>query len=239
MREVKSESVAILGFESIATESKFEDLPEIAQELWRKRYAYEEAAPALLYEERAPLHAEFSRIAVLGVGFLSIRSHKPPTFQIHMMEAQDEPTLLRQLADTLPPFPEKRYSLCVHNGIEFGYPYLCKRFFVHQLAIPYVLQVRHQKPWQREHLKDTMQLWNFGSRKSSISLRLLAYTLNLNPSQEFMKSSGRARRERYLETKNLEEMHQFCLEKMFVTAQVYLKLHHLPILEPKDMEMES
>ena len=59
-------------------------------------------------------------------------------------------------------------QICGHNLKEFDIPYICRRSMIHGLSLPAALQLHGKKPWQLDHLVDTMELWKFGDYNPKI-----------------------------------------------------------------------
>jgi 3'-5' exonuclease len=108
-----------------------------------------------------------------------------------------------------------------HNGLEFDFPYLCRRLIINKLTIPNILQVQGKKPWEINHI-DTLELWKFGDRKSYSSLELLAACLDVPSSKDGI--DGSKVNYTYYQEKNLEKIAQYCAKDVIVLTQIYLRL---------------
>ena len=86
---------------------------------------------------------------------------------------------------------EDKY-LCAHNGKEFDFPFLARRYLINGLRLPYCLDLAGKKPWEVQHL-DTMNLWKFGDYKHYTSLDLLTHTFNIPSPKSDIDGSDVAR----------------------------------------------
>ncbi len=190
-----------------------------------------------LYRERAAIFAEFGRVVCISAGFLF---QKEPSGAIQARltsyAGEDELALLKefgQLLDAAYSDP-KRSFVCGHNIKEFDVPYLCRRYVYHGLPLPIPFQIQGKKPWETEHLVDTMELWKFGDRKNYTSLRLLAAFLGFPSPKDDMDGSevGRA----FWEEKNIDGIAQYCEKDVLATIQLMMRYKRMPLLEPEVVE---
>ena len=115
----------------------------------------------------------------------------------------------------------KEIFFCGHNIKEFDLPYLCRRMMINGLSLPQCLKMSGLKPWQVTH-RDTMELWRFGDYKHYTSLDLLATVLGITSSKSDMDGSMVA--DAYWLENNLENISAYCLQDVYTTAMVYLRL---------------
>ncbi|MEO0469075.1 MAG: ribonuclease H-like domain-containing protein, partial [Bacteroidota bacterium] len=112
-------------------------------------------------------------------------------------------------------------NLCAHNGKEFDYPFLGRRYLIQGLKIPYVLQVQGKKPWEVS-LLDSMELWKFGDYKSYTSLDLLSAVLGIQTPKDDIDGSMVAGV--YYQEKDHERIKVYCEKDVKTTAQVLLRM---------------
>src|SRR5690242_1773915 len=135
-----------------------------------------------MWPEKAGLFAEFGKVACIGLGFIATdkKEGSEPTLRVKSFVSKDEMSILTKAAAIL----EKAVVLVSHNGEEFDWPFLFRRFLINGLPIPAVLNVAGKKPWEVPHV-DTMKLWSHLQYKHRCSLDLLAYCMGLpSPKQE-------------------------------------------------------
>ena len=155
--------------------------------------------------------------------------------RVTSFEDHDEKELLMKFGDFLESrFDPKRLKLCAHNGKEFDYPYLCRRMLINGMIIPKILDQSGKKPWEVNHL-DTMDMWKFGDRKSFTSLALLTTLFEIPTSKSDL--DGSRVNEAYYKEDGLDRIAEYCRGDVVATAQLYLKLNNMSIIDPKDITM--
>ncbi|MDX1684154.1 MAG: 3'-5' exonuclease, partial [Saprospiraceae bacterium] len=103
-----------------------------------------------------------------------------------------------------------------------------------KINFPKILEIRGKKPWEVQHLIDTMDLWKFGDRKSYTSLDLLAHVFHIPSPKVDIDGSlvGRV----YWEEKDLDRIRAYCEKDVQTTAQVWAALNHLSVAEHFNMD---
>lgn len=179
------ESVTFIDIETTSQYASFKEAPESVQAIFRKKFSAqiqegESLLPVngscdsvdyaeIFYREKAALYAEFSKVICVSVGKM-----KGGKFWIRSIASRDESVILKGLCETL----EKSISLCAHNGKEFDYPFLMRRYIINGIAIPPLLNTFGKKPWEVA-LEDTMVMWSGTQWNYRISLDLLCGVLNV------------------------------------------------------------
>ena len=123
--------------------------------------------------------------------------------------------------------------LCAHNGKEFDFPYLCRRYLVNGIEIPVALQISGKKPWEIKHA-DTLEMWKFGDRKNYTSLDLLAAIFDIESSKKNI--DGSMVNMVFYEEDDLDRIIEYCKQDVVVTANLYLKLNLLPDIPSKNVK---
>ena len=108
---------------------------------------------------------------------------------------------------------------------------------MHGIDLPTLIDISGKKPWEVKFVADTLELWKFGDHKNFTSLDLLAYTLGIASPKGEMDGSmvGKA----YWEEDRLEQIKQYCERDVVTVAQVYLRLHNLPILTEEQIVLTN
>src|SRR5690606_21163761 len=195
---------------------------------WRHKMKYmhldadQSADPASVFQERAGIFAEFGKIVCIGLGFLH-EEEDQTVVRLKAVADEDEKSLLQSFCKLLNTFEDKNKEviLCGHNIKEFDLPYICRRLLVNGMDLPPSLQLSGLKPWQITH-QDTLELWRFGDYKHYTSLELMAAVLNVPSSKSDIDGSEVSRV--YWEEKNLSRIAKYCLQDVYTTTLVYLKL---------------
>jgi DNA polymerase elongation subunit (family B) len=212
-------------------------LDGVLQALWDKKAAairkdgQQEASD--LFFEKAAIYAEFGKVIVIGLGFVTFDENDVPTLRLKALSGHDEEALLQSFKELLETgFQQDGLRLCAHNGKEFDFPYLCRRMLVHGIPLPQALDIGGKKPWEVAHL-DTMELWKFGDRKSFTSLHLLATLFGITSSKELM--DGSQVNHYYYKENGLDKIVAYCLQDVVVTAQLFLKMNCWESIQPENI----
>ncbi len=221
LENISLKNILFLDIETVPQCSKYDDLPETIAEFWNKksstfRKETEDETPSSTYH-RAGIYAEFGKIICISVGAFSDDNK----FRIKSFFGHDEKKILIDFSALL----QKSYFspdklLCAHNGKEFDFPYLCRRFLINQLPLPFILNIAGKKPWEIAHL-DTMELWKFGDYKSYTTLVLLASVFGIQTPKDDIDGSNVW--QVYWEENNLERIVKYCQKDVLTVAQIFKK----------------
>ncbi len=231
----KLSNILFLDIETASIVPTYEDLPENLKPLWDKkarRYArdFPEDTPASeIFPQRAAIHAEFGRVVCISCGYLRF-DESGPHLTMKSFYGEDEHQILADFGPTMDQFHKKfgsDFQLCAHNGKEFDYPYLGRRYMVHGLELPHALQIQGKKPWE-VNLLDTMELWKFGDYKAYTSLELLTAILGVPSPKDDIDGSqvGRV----FWEEKDYDRIMRYCEQDVKATAQVLLRMSRQPLI---------
>jgi 3'-5' exonuclease len=223
IRELKN--LVFLDIETVRSVKNWSDLSQGMQAMWLQKAARlaPEADPAIIFEQKAAIYAEFGRIAAIAIGYFHQKNEHSNELRVKSIVDTDEERLLATFAKILDKFsPATRFV--AHNGREFDFPYLCRRFIVNHFSVPELLNMSGKKQWEIPHI-DTMELWKFGDHKHYTSLQLLASLFELEPIDALESHEVSAL---YMEGK-LERIAEFARSNAVLTAQLYLRLRNLPL----------
>ena len=165
----------------------------------------------------------------MSIGFFERADGHPRQFRIRSICGKDERELLLELQTLL---MQHTQALCAHNGKEFDFPFLARRFMMHGLELPPALRLQAKKPWEVVHL-DTMELWKFGDYKNFTSLNLIAKCLGIPSPKEDIKGSevGRV----YWQEDDLERIVRYCERDTVTVAQIMLRMTGRELLDPDEV----
>jgi len=220
----------VLDIETVPCRESWVELEEPLQNHWRYKAGHislpedEQGHPDRSFESRAGIYAEFGKVVCIGLGlFAKDEQGNSLKIRLKALTNHDEKALLSEFARTVQAFIQvnKEIIFCGHNIREFDIPFLCRRFLINGLPLPDSMDFGGMKPWQVP-MEDTLQLWRFGDYKHYTSLDLLATVLNVPSSKTNMDGSQVA--DVYWKEKNLEKIADYCLQDIYTTALVYLKL---------------
>jgi DNA polymerase elongation subunit (family B) len=207
-------------------------MPVAWQRLWEVKAARqlsEVETPAMVYEKRAGIMAEFGKIVCISAGYF-VPENGRTRFRVKAFYGEDENILLREVLAAFNQWQQGRRQafFCGHNIREFDIPYLCRRMLVNGIAVPSYLDFQTMKPWET-NIIDTFQLWKFGDFKNYTSLHLLAACFNIPTPKDDIDGSmvGSV----YWEQNDLERIATYCRKDVVTVAQLVLKFKHMPLLE--------
>ncbi len=228
LHKIALENILFLDIETVPEEESFDALTPEKKELWEQKTQYQrkdEFTPSAFYD-RGGIWAEFGKIVCISVGYFvfkgDVRSFRTTSFY-----GEEQKILLdfKSLLNTH--FNKSYHLLCAHNGKEFDFPYIARRMIIHQIDIPYKLNLFGKKPWEVQHL-DTMELWKFGDYKHYTSLKLLTNILNI-PSPKGDIDGSQVRDVFYL-NKDIDRIIKYCERDTVAVAQILLRLRNEEIL---------
>ncbi len=236
--------ILFLDIETVSAQASYEELDETFKALWKRKASFllrqteeelKEEDAAAAYTDKAGIFAEFGRIVCISVGILHKDDSATWQLRLKSFASENEAELLGLFKELL----DKHYAdtrntgLCGHNIKEFDIPYLCRRMWVNQIPLPIALDLSGKKPWETQHLIDTLEMWKFGDRKNYTSLKLLAALFGIPSPKDDIDGSevGRV----FWEEKDLPRIARYCEKDVLATVQLYLKYHFLPLLEEEQI----
>lgn len=227
------ENILFLDIETVPEAKHFSDLDETKRNLWelKSQYQRKEEFTAEEYYERAGIWAEFGKIICISVGYFTfkgdLRKFRTTSFY------GDEIKILKDFKNLLiSHFSQADHLLCAHNGKEFDFPYIARRMIIHNIELPYKLNLFGKKPWEVPHL-DTLDLWKFGDYKTYTSLKLLTNVLNIPSPKDDIDGSEVYRV--YYEEKDMDRIINYCEKDTIAVAQIFLRLRGDSILNEDEI----
>ncbi len=236
---VDLKNLLVLDIETISRFSDYNEMNERFKKQWDRKASLlkndDNLSPEELYFDRAAIYAEFGKIICIAVGLFTKSEEDQLGLRVKAFSGHDEIKVLSEFKDLLDEkLDNQRLILCAHNGKEFDFPYLCRRFLVNEIDIPNVLNISGKKPWEIPHM-DTMEMWKFGDRKSYTSLDLLASLFNIESSK--VGIDGSMINSVYYEKNDLDKITTYCKQDVVVTANLFLKLNLRPALPPEFVQI--
>ncbi len=236
-------------FIDIETASEFPDyesMPDDKKSFWNlkseqiKKYGREDEqdlTPVAHYTKKAGIFAEFARVVCISMGFLHFEDDEPVKMRIKSLAGEDEAEILNDFSRLLVNHyndPENS-SICGHNIKEFDIPFLCRRMVINGVKLPPVLDISGKKPWQTNHIMDTMDMWRFGDYKHYTSLGLLATTLGIPTPKDDIDGSmvGKV----FWEDQDIDRIVTYCQKDVATTVNIVLKFSGKPVLEGDKVEI--
>ena len=230
---MSSSVLLFIDIETVSTVGEYLELNPAMQAFWRKKASgwirqSDEVNDDLygnLFKDKAAIFAEFGKIICISIGYNTFDSTtKQAAFRVKSFYGHDEKQLLTDFLNLVAKHfhDPKKHTFCGHNIKEFDIPYICRRAMIHQLHLPPTFQLNGKKPWEVNHLVDTLEEWKFGDFKHYISLALMAELFGIPTPKDDIDGSmvGKV----YWEDKDLERMRVYCQKDVHTVARIYSKL---------------
>ena len=234
LSKLNLENILFLDIETVPEVSSFSDLDETKQNLWeaKSKYQRKDEFTAEEFYKRAGIWAEFGKIICISAGYFNFQGEQR-TFRVTSFYG-DEVKILKDFKNLLiTHFSQPNHLLCAHNGKEFDFPYIARRMIIHNIELPYKLNLFGKKPWEVPHL-DTLELWKFGDYKTFTSLKLLTNVLGIPSPKDDIDGSEVYRV--YYEEQNIDRIITYCEKDTIAVAQILLRLRRESLLEPNEIK---
>ena len=236
--------ILFLDIETAGGSARFSDLSENMKELWsikakqlKRGEELSIEAVAQLYLDKGAIFSEFSRVVCISVGYFDYGKQKTKKFRVKSFFGDNEKEILSHFISLLKAHFDRpnKQAIAGHNIKEFDIPFLCRRMIIHGLKVPKMLDIKGKKPWQVNHLLDTLVLWRFGDYKNYTSLKLLAAVLGIpSPKNDI---DGSQIHDTYWNKNDLKRICEYCERDVLTTAKVFLRIHNKQI--PENLEVIS
>ena len=227
IQNIPFEKILFLDIETVPQYGNWEDLDESSQKLWDKKTKMQrkdDFSAEEFYTERGGIMAEFGKIICISVGILE----KNEKLMIKSFYGDDEKKLLEEFGSIFNHPKLRDAVLCAHNGKEFDFPWIARRFLINGMQPPKPFQMFGKKPWEIPHL-DTMELWKFGDYKSYVSLELLAHVFGIPTPKDDIDGSMVA--SIYYIEKDLFRIVQYCEKDVLTLANIFRRMRQEDLLE--------
>ena len=252
LKIIPLENIFFLDIETVPQWETLEEAPEYVRKEWVYKFKFRSDAPkplhkdhlsnpngqalidkynkyfADLWELKAGLYAEFSKIVAISAGYIYQEEAILKTY-----DKIEEKELLKSFSEDLISFCNyaKKPYLCAHYGEGFDYPFINKRLLINGLNIPDVLDTWGLKPWETT-LLDTQKIWKFGNYSAdsgTLSSIALAFAI---PSPKDDIEGADVARVYYQEKEGLKRISKYCEKDVFTLMQVVRKIRGEQLLTP-------
>ena len=226
IHKIPIEQVLFLDIETVPFYENWSRMSETEQKLWEKKTAWqrhEQISAEEFYPQRAGVMAEFGKIICISVGMIS-RNGK---LKITSFSGDNEKSLLTEFGEIFNSPRLRDVVLCAHNGKEFDFPWIARRFLINGMQPPMPFQMYGKKPWEIPHL-DTMELWKFGDYKSFVSLELLAHLFGIPTPKDDIDGSMVAAI--YHINRDLFRIVKYCEKDVLTLANVFRRMRQEDLL---------
>jgi len=246
--DVLLKNVLVLDVETVSGHKSYEDLSPTMQKLWeiksqqiQRRVEEDDRLDAeASFTERAGIYAEFGKIVCISVGLFK-KVDGEWNFYLKSYYGDDEKQLLEDFSVMMNKFfPNDQFTnkytasenmryICGHNIKEFDVPYICRRMVINGLELPPSVRINGKKPWELNHLLDTLHQWKFGDYKNYTSLKLLCGVFDIPTPKDDIDGSEVGRT--YWEEEDLDRIEVYCKKDVLATARLLMAYKLMPLIE--------
>jgi len=230
------DDILFLDIETTGVESSYYKLSPELKSFWLSKSRLllrdkniSEAIASDLYLSKGAIYSEFAKIVCISIGFVIIEDDDIVGMRTKSFYGEDESAILEDFVDLMNKHfdqPKKQY-LCGHNVKEFDVPFICRRLLINKIPIPKRLDITGKKPWEIDHIIDTMSMWRFGDYKNFTSLALLAHVLDVPTPKDDI--DGSMVHSVYWDDNDVERIAVYCEKDVVTSAKVLIKLLGLQV----------
>lgn len=227
IQHIPIERILFIDIETVPGSGSWEELPEPEQMLWDKKTRFQrkdEISAQDFYSEKAGIMAEFGKIICITIGMLE----KNDTLKIKSFAGHNEKKILQEFGEIFNSQRLRDVILCAHNGKEFDFPWIARRFLINGMMPPVPFQMFGKKPWEIPHI-DTMELWKFGDYKSFVSLELLAHLFKVPTPKDDIDGSMVS--SIYYIEKDLQRIVDYCEKDVLTLANIFRRMRQEDLLK--------
>ncbi len=227
IQHIPIERILFIDIETVPGSGSWEELPESERMLWDKKTRFQrkdEISAQDFYSEKAGIMAEFGKIICITIGMLE----KNDTLKIKSFAGHDEKKILQEFGEIFNSQRLRDVILCAHNGKEFDFPWIARRFLINGMMPPVPFQMFGKKPWEIPHI-DTMELWKFGDYKSFVSLELLAHLFKVPTPKDDIDGSMVS--SIYYIEKDLQRIVDYCEKDVLTLANIFRRMRQEDLLK--------
>ncbi len=227
IQHIPLERILFIDIETVPGSGSWEELPESERMLWDKKTGFQrkdEISAQDFYSEKAGIMAEFGKIICITIGMLE----KNDTLKIKSFAGHNEKKILQEFGEIFNSQRLRDVILCAHNGKEFDFPWIARRFLINGMMPPVPFQMFGKKPWEIPHI-DTMELWKFGDYKSFVSLELLAHLFKVPTPKDDIDGSMVS--SIYYIEKDLQRIVDYCEKDVLTLANIFRSMRQEDLLK--------
>lgn len=245
MASLKKRLSALLfvDIETVGIARHLGELPRDMQKLWAIKAKQISRSGELTnrevsewFETRSGIYSEFAKVVCISVGYFVVKKGRIEGFRVKSFSGADESSILKDFIKLLKEHFDKpsNQGICGHNIKEFDIPFLCRRMTIHGLKLPKMLDIAGKKPWQIDHLIDTLHLWRFGDYKNYTSLALLAAVFGIPSPKDDIDGSDI--HDTFWKDGDLKRIVKYCQKDVLTVAKIYCRLAYVDV--PKGIMVE-
>ena len=237
LEKLDTSKILFLDIETVSQAPDYESLHDDVKLLWdEKSVRFQKDTNQASHEvyDKAAILAEFGKIICISIGLI-FKTDGNEKLRIKSFFGDDEKQLLIEFKQVLEnSFNTKDHLLCAHNGKEFDFPYLARRFLINGLKLPSILDLAGKKPWDVQHI-DTMELWKFGDYKHYTSLKLLAWAFNIRTPKDDIDGSevGKV----YWIDQDINRIVKYCQKDVIAIVQLFRRYQGKELITDEQIEI--
>ncbi len=220
--------ILFLDIETTQSPENFNQLSADGQYAFKKRFRKEiEDADMFepeheLYRKNGALFAEYGKIVCLSMGYIIKDQLRIKTL------SGTEKEILNHFAVISNSFD----FLCAHNGMEFDFAFLTRKFFIHRITPPRLLNNFGKKPWDMA-LIDTGNIWKASGVKYYASLAQIAFALGVPSPKDAME--GHEVPKAYYDNR-LDEIITYCEKDIVALVNIFRIMRNESAFEESQIE---
>lgn len=233
------ERIIYLDVETVPSVAHYDKLNKGMQIAWDKKCRFidkenAEKSPSDKFKEYAGIYSEFGKIVCISMG---IATKKDDEWFIRLKSyyGDNESTILEDVAEVLQKsLSSKKFDyICGHNIKEFDIPYICRRMMVNGLSLPDCLQMAGKKPWELDHLLDSLSLWKFGDYKHYTSLDLLMNLFEIPSPKDDIDGSDVGKV--YWDENDCSRIMKYCEKDVLAVINLFFRWNGLDLVDKKNI----
>lgn len=179
-----------------------------------------------VYVDNVSFFAESARVVCVSVGSIVIKDHKLTVKSIIEADENKILTTLSKFMDFMIDEDSRgarpKYNfLCAHNGMEFDFPFLMRRYLKWKLPLPRLLDNYGRKPWEMP-LLDTALIWKGSSYKYYAQLAMICDCLGIKSPKGDMDGSMVAE---YFRAGKWKEIGYYCNDDTIALANCFMSMN--------------
>lgn len=221
--------IAAIDIETVRITDNYEELSPDYKVAWAykcktdKDIPDEETLAELWKGKDSAVNAEFAKICAISITILETNGN----LRCAEIFGADEKEILEKFGNILSKLGNKK--LVGHAAKFFDYPFLCKRYIINGMVIPYMLDSTNSKPWEQTNIC-THELWKMGGLGPSGSLVALCAAMGIPISKGDIDGS---RVDECYYKGEYDRIGRYCSFDTVATFNVVCFMKGLPIYDPE------
>ena len=228
----KLTSVIFFDIESVTNWRSIYDAPESVQREWKRKCdgKYKDKINPKskidleydrIYREIGPLEIDYAKVVCITIGILK---QTPEGYEkvVRSIYGDSELDIMTRFSDALAKM--KRDILSGFNITGYDIPFLCRKFLIHKIKIPFIFSnFINAKPWDRSNMcYDLLEYWKFGSFGIGSTFGMVCESLGVETPKTVL--SGDKVNYTYHEENDLPKIVSYCEADVNSLIDCYLSI---------------